>query len=185
MDADDHPVEVVLKEARRFMVPLYQRKYQWGAERLVPFWEDVAAKAAEVLEGESKFEHYMGALILAPVDSGAKFAFTPTVQVVDGQQRLTTFQLFLAALREVARNHGQGDFIDHINGYLTNVPQSKDNDPLTRFKLTPTPSDRDLFHDIIDLTAAEADKKYKSLFWGKSVPKNRPERAFRAYHLFR
>ena len=106
MDADDHPVEVVLKEARRFMVPLYQRKYQWGDERLAPFWEDVAAKAAEVLEGESKFEHYMGALILAPVDSGAKFAFTPTVQVVDGQQRLTTFQLFLAALREVARNQG-------------------------------------------------------------------------------
>lgn len=23
MDADDHPVEVVLKEVRRFMVPLY------------------------------------------------------------------------------------------------------------------------------------------------------------------
>ena len=85
MDADDHPVEVVLKEARRFMVPLYQRKYQWGDKQLIPFWEDVAAKAAEVLEGESKFEHYMGALILAPVDSGAKFAFTPMVQVVDGQ----------------------------------------------------------------------------------------------------
>ncbi|WP_299809815.1 DUF262 domain-containing protein [uncultured Roseibium sp.] len=185
MDADDHPVEVVLKEARRFMVPLYQRKYQWGDERLLPFWEDVSAKAAEVLVGESKFEHYMGALILAPVDSGAKFAFTPTVQVVDGQQRLTTFQLFLAALREVARSHGQDDFIDHINGYLTNVPQSKDTDPLTRFKLTPTPSDRDLFHDIIDLPAAEADKKYKSLFWGSTVPKSRPEKAYRAYHLFR
>lgn len=41
MDADDHKVEVVLKEARRFMVPLYQRKYQWGDERLIPFWEDV------------------------------------------------------------------------------------------------------------------------------------------------
>jgi len=185
MEVDDHPVEVVLKEARRFIVPLYQRKYQWGDERLEPFWEDVAAKASEILEGESKFEHYMGALILAPVDSGAKFAFTPTVQVVDGQQRLTTFQLFLAALREVARNHGQDDFSGHINGYLTNVPQSKDTDPLTRYKLTPTPSDRDLFHDIIDLNAVEVDKKYKFLFWGKSVPKNRPERAFRAYHLFR
>ncbi|WP_170456044.1 DUF262 domain-containing protein [Ruegeria arenilitoris] len=185
MDADDHPVEVVLKEARRFMVPLYQRKYQWGDERLLPFWEDVVAKAAEVVEGESKFEHYMGALILAPVDNAAKFAFTPIVQVVDGQQRLTTFQLFLAALREVARTHGQDHLIDEIKPYLTNEPKGKDTDPLTRFKLTPTPSDRDLFHDIIDLTAAEADKKYKSLFWGKSVPKNRPERAFRAYHLFR
>ena len=97
MDADDHPVEIILKAARRYMVPLYQRKYQWDDKDLTPFWEDVAAKASEVLEGESKFEHYMGALILAPVDSGAKYAFTPTVQVVDGQQRLTTFQLFLAA----------------------------------------------------------------------------------------
>ena len=185
MDADDHPVEIILKAARRYMVPLYQRKYQWDDKDLISFWEDVAAKASEVLEGESKFEHYMGALILAPVDSGAKYAFTPTVQVVDGQQRLTTFQLFLAALREVSRNHGQDDFINHINGYLTNVPQSKDTDPLTRFKLTPTPSDRDLFHDIIDLTAAEADKKYKSLFWGKSVKKSAPEKAYRAYHLFR
>ena len=59
------------------MVPLYQRKYQWGDKQLIPFWEDVAAKAAEVLEGESKFEHYMGALILAPVDSGANSPSPP------------------------------------------------------------------------------------------------------------
>lgn len=44
MDADDHKVEVVLKEDRRFMVPLYQRKYQWAEHRLHPFWEDVVAR---------------------------------------------------------------------------------------------------------------------------------------------
>jgi len=184
MDANDHRVEDVLKEARRFLVPLYQRQYQWGDDRLTPFWDDVVAKAAEVLEGESKFEHYMGALILAPVDSGAKFAYTPAVQVVDGQQRLTTFQLFLAALREVARNHGQDDFIDHIDGYLTNAPKGKDTDPLTKYKLTPTPSDRELFHDIIDLTATKADEKYQPLFYGGKIPQNRPK-AYRAYWLFR
>jgi len=27
MEVDDHPVEILLKEARRFMVPLYQRKH--------------------------------------------------------------------------------------------------------------------------------------------------------------
>lgn len=70
MDADDHPVEVVLKEVRRFMVPLYQRKYQWGDKQLIPFWEDVAAKTAEVLEGERKFEHWS---LLYSVD------YTPTV----------------------------------------------------------------------------------------------------------
>ena len=51
MDADDYKVEAVLKEDRRFIVPLYQRKYQWAEHRLLPFWEDVQAKAAEVLIG--------------------------------------------------------------------------------------------------------------------------------------
>lgn len=184
MDADDHPVEVVLKEARRFMVPLYQRKYQWGDKRLEPFWDDVSAKAAEVLDGGSKFEHYMGALILSPVEEGSQIARTPRVQVVDGQQRLTTFQIFLAALREVARDHELEDLMGHINGYLFNEPKNKDKDPLTRFKLTPTPSDCDIFHDIIEMSYEDVTAKNRSLFWGGRVPKNTSFPAFRAYHLF-
>jgi len=90
MDADDHKIEAVFKEDHRFIVPLYQRKYQWAEQRLLPIWEDVQAKAAEVLAGESRFEHYVGALIIAPVDIGSQISKTPVVQVVDGQQRLTT-----------------------------------------------------------------------------------------------
>ena len=184
MDADDHKVEAVLKEDRRFIVPLYQRKYQWAEHRLLPFWEDVQAKAAEVLTGESKFEHYMGALIIAPVDIGSQIGKTPVVQVVDGQQRLTTFQLFLVALREVARRHSLEDFIGHIDGYLFNNRKSKDVDPLTRFKLTPTPSDRAIFHDLMELEYAQVIQKYRHLFWGQTVPKNTEFPAFRAYFLF-
>ena len=185
MDADDHKVEVVLKEARCFRVPLYQRKYQWDEKRLLPFWEDVSAKAAEVLNGNTKFDHYMGALILAPVETGSQIGITPVVQVVDGQQRLTTFQIFLSALREVARQHNEDDLIEHVDGYLLNAQKSKDTDPLTKFKLTPTPSDRELIHDIIQLESADMDRKYRHLFYGAGVPKNTPERGFRAYFLFR
>lgn len=184
MDADDHKVEAVLKEDRRFIVPLYQRKYQWADNRLLPFWEDVQAKAAEVLAGESRFEHYMGALIIAPVDIGSQISKTPLVQVVDGQQRLTTFQLFLVALRELARRHELADFIAHVNGYLFNNMKSKDSDPLTKFKLTPTPSDRELFHDLMQMESSAVIAKYRHLFWGNSVPKNTPFPAFRAYFLF-
>ena len=66
MQADDHAVEEVLAEGRRFMVPLYQRKYQWHDSQLIPFWEDVEGKAIEVLEGASKFQHYMGRLSCRP-----------------------------------------------------------------------------------------------------------------------
>lgn len=184
MDADDFKVEAVLKEDRRFIVPLYQRKYQWSENRLLPFWEDVQAKAAEVLSDDSKFEHYMGALIIAPVDIGSQISKTPIVQVVDGQQRLTTFQLFLAALREAAKRHDLVDFTNNINGYLYNNPKSKDTDPLTKFKLTPTPSDSALFHDLIELDYSEIERKYRHLFWGSTVPKNTDSPAFRAYFLF-
>ena len=167
------------------MVPLYQRKYQWADERLVPFWDDVEAKAAEVLGGNNRFQHYMGALILAPLGEGSQIGVTPRVQVVDGQQRLTTFQLFLAALREVARTHEFAGIIDQANGYLFNQPRSKDTDPLVRFKLTPTPSDREIFHDIIDIEYPKVRAKYQRFYWGSGVPKNTPFRALRAYDLFR
>lgn len=185
MDADDHPVETILAEGRRFMVPLYQRKYQWGDERLIPFWDDVEAKAGEVLEDESKFQHYMGALILAPIGEGTQIGVTPRVQVVDGQQRLTTFQLFLAALREVARKHDCPDIISYVQDYIFNPLKSKDADPLTRFKLTPTPSDREVFHDILDLEYSKVRAKYSKYYRGTWVPKNTQLRALRAYDEFK
>ena len=184
MDANDHPVEEIFFEARRFMVPLYQRKYQWDDKRLLPFWEDVEAKASEVLDGEIKFQHYMGALILAPIGESSQIGVTPRVQVVDGQQRLTTFQLFLAALREVARKYAHTDIIAHIEDYLFNPKKSKDTDPLTKFKLTPTPSDRNVFHYILEKEYSTVRAKYRSYYWGSSVPKNTPFRSLRAYEVF-
>lgn len=184
MDADDHAIEVILAEGRRFMVPLYQRKYQWHDFQLLPFWQDVEAKAIEVLEGESRFQHYMGALILAPIGEAAQIGVTPKVQIVDGQQRLTTFQLFLAALREVAKTHGHDDIAAHVGGYLFNNLKTKDTDKLTRFKLTPTPSDQKVFHDIMDKDYRAIRMQYSANYWGRSVPKNTPFRALRAYDEF-
>lgn len=150
MDAKDYIVNEVLRDARRFMVPIYQRQYQWGKKRLEPLWEDIVGKADEFLQGNSKFMHYMGALILAPTGDANKFAVTPSIQVVDGQQRLTTFQLFLAAIRELAIRLEIPDIDQAVQGYLFNIPKSQDTDPHAKFKLAPTPSDRQLFWKIIE-----------------------------------
>lgn len=184
MQADDHAVEEILAEGRRFMVPLYQRKYQWHDTQLIPFWEDVEAKAIDVLEGASRFQHYMGALILAPIGEAAQIGVTPRVQVVDGQQRLTTFQLFLGALREVARKYECEDVADHVSDYLFNKLKSKDTDKLTRFKLTPTPSDQEIFQDIMEEKYSTIRSRYGKHYWGDRVPKNTQFRALRAYEEF-
>jgi len=184
MDADDHAVEEVLAEGRRFMVPLYQRQYQWHDAQLIPFWEDVEAKALEVLEGTGRFQHYMGALILSPIGESGQISITPRVQVVDGQQRLTTFQLFLAALREVARKHECDDVVKNVGDYLFNKLKSKDADKVARFKLMPTPSDKKIFHDIIEGHYDTIRTRYARFYWGGRVPKNTPLRALRAYEEF-
>lgn len=126
----------------------------------------------------------MGALILSPIGEAAQIGVTPRVQVVDGQQRLTTFQLFLAALREVALKHKCEDVAEHVRDYLFNKLKSKDTDKLTRFKLTPTPSDQEIFHDIIEQKYSTIRSRYGKNYWGGRVPKNTQFRALRAYEEF-
>jgi uncharacterized protein with ParB-like and HNH nuclease domain len=185
MEAQDYIVNEVLQDGRRFMVPIYQRQYQWGKKRLDPFWNDVVAKADEVLRNESRFVHYMGALILAPTGDSDRIAYTPSIQVVDGQQRLTTFLLFLASLRECANELGIPDVDAAVKEYIFNTPKSKDTDENARFKLTPTPSDRKLFWTIMEEGMAGVHKLYPDLFYlNGNLKRGAAPAALAAFDLF-
>src|SRR5262249_25633 len=149
----------------RFVVPIYQRQYSWREPRLSPFWDDVVAKAEEVLEGQPRFNHFMGALILAPGGDGFTIGSTPKVQVVDGQQRLTTFQLFLAAMREVGWRLERTDLATMIHSYLFVPPMAGDRDPDAKFRLVPTPEDREIFHLIIEGGLQAVKKGHPNYFY--------------------
>ncbi len=184
METKDYNAQEIFYDSRRFMVPIYQRKYQWDDTQLDPFWNDVEMKAAELIDDGKGFKHYMGALILLPEFESSQIAVTPKMQVVDGQQRLTTFQLFLAAIREIARKHNVDEIAEQTEGYLFNKPKPKDTEEIARFKLTPTPEDREVFHFIIDNTQLKVGQKFHNFYVGDRVPKNTPYRALRAYQIF-
>jgi uncharacterized protein with ParB-like and HNH nuclease domain len=185
VDAKDYIVNEVLRDARRFMVPIYQRQYQWGKKRLEPLWDDIVAKADEALNGEGRFMHYMGALILAPTGDVNKFAITPSIQVVDGQQRLTTFMLFLAAIRDKAQELGIPDVEAVVREYIFNATKSQDTDDNTRFKLTPTPSDRKLFWNIIEKGRAGAKEIAPNAYYlNGSLKKGSAPAALFAFEYF-
>lgn len=189
MNADEHKVEEVLKRNERLVVPLYQRQYQWhdcyDGSRTSAIWQDVAAKAGDVLDGRPRFEHYMGALLLAPGALNPKYGTTPVYQVVDGQQRLTTFLILISAIRETANERGYTNIVGECNKFLFNEPGKSDTDELTRFKLTPTPVDREVFFDILDQPLTKVREKYKEeVYWGKGIPKNTQFRALRSYEFF-
>jgi hypothetical protein len=186
MDAKDHLVNAVLNESRRYMVPLYQRQYQWREPRLRPFWSDVVAKADELMDGRLHYPHYMGALILAPGGDGYAIGVTPRMQVVDGQQRLTTFQVLIAAIAETARANGWDGMLAKAQNYLFNATKAGDVDPQAKFKLSPTPADRELFFDLLLLSSRELRPRYPAYFfqngnvrWG-GVPSS-----LLAYEFFR
>jgi hypothetical protein len=72
-------------------IPEYQRGYAWGKKQWEELWDDL-----NNLSLRSHGDHYGGALMFRSLNEfvGAKEA----VEVVDGQQRLTTISLLLRAL---------------------------------------------------------------------------------------
>lgn len=160
MEAQDYLVGDLLQGDRHFMVPIYQRRYQWTETELLPFWADVVAKADEVVEDRCQYQHYMGALIWIPSGNG----LTTRLHVVDGQQRLTTFSILLAALREICVLRELPELLPDIDACLFNSPSSS-RDLTGRVKLVPTPADRDLIQDILASDRAGMRRKYPDYYF--------------------
>lgn len=147
------PVEIgtLLQNRNRYCVPIYQRNYVWvKSKQWEPFWQDIRTKAIERLAGrDRRFSHFMGAVVL---ESRAKPSVrqVPSFQVVDGQQRLTTFQLFLTAARHYAQAIGHDSSAANIKRYVMNSDPHLMEDAETEiFKVWPTQANRELFIDIV------------------------------------
>lgn len=73
-----------------FVVPDFQRPYSWGEEQLEEFWHDVLQTDRE--------EYFLGTIVTYTSDEDE--LFRDTQSIIDGQQRLTTIAILLAALRD-------------------------------------------------------------------------------------
>jgi uncharacterized protein with ParB-like and HNH nuclease domain len=163
------PIEIgrLLQNRLRFCVPIYQRHYVWTRQKqLEPFWNDIRTKAIECLAGrERRFSHFMGAVVLE-ARGGYSAGRVASFQVVDGQQRLTTFQIFLAAARYYAHSVGFANTAEKISGYLLNdKPHLMEEREVEIYKVWPTQFDRLLFIDIINGDRAALRKKYSKHFY--------------------
>ncbi len=84
-----------------YEIPIYQRAYVWNkADQWEPLWLDVVG-IADALDKDTK-PHFLGATVLKEAKSGS-VEKAKQYSVVDGQQRLTTIQLLLAAVANVFR----------------------------------------------------------------------------------
>jgi hypothetical protein len=150
MNANAVSVLAIFEKKAQLEVPLFQRQYVWSAERQwQPLWEDISRKFSEELGGRTDAPvHFLGAMVLDQKQ-------TPTThverrQVIDGQQRLTTLQVFLAAFRDYCRQNQCEALASEIETFTENrgmmaVPETD------RFKAWPTTADRPAFKDVMTL----------------------------------
>lgn len=105
----------------RFAIPRYQRAYSWRAEQCDELWRDLfrAARGAR--------RHFVGTLIY--VRKSGEGEGRQVCEIVDGQQRLATAALILAALAGSLRESGSSlfgmDADDLLQAYLQNGDETK------------------------------------------------------------
>ena len=68
-----------------YSIPKYQREYTWGPREWEALYDDIS---------ENNNEYFIGSIICIPLGD----AINPYMEVIDGQQRLTTISLLLTAL---------------------------------------------------------------------------------------
>ena len=78
----------------------------------------------------------------------------PLQLIIDGQQRLTTFQIFFSAFRDVCAAVNQQAYVDECTRYLLNTGIMQD-EGIERYKLWPTNLDRKQFSDVVDAGSKE------------------------------
>lgn len=81
-----------LLAANFYKIPRFQRPYSWDRENVDEFWNDTA--------GDNRPQDYfIGSMVVFPDGRG-------DINIVDGQQRLTTITIALCALRDIFHNEG-------------------------------------------------------------------------------
>ena len=101
MKAIDRPFTNIINGTSQFVIPVFQRDYTWQAEpHCAQLWRDILRAART----GGEHGHFLGSIVyIATGDSLAGFT---RWLLIDGQQRLTTLTLLLAALRDHIRDTG-------------------------------------------------------------------------------
>ncbi|MCK4270467.1 MAG: DUF262 domain-containing protein [Methanogenium sp.] len=133
-----------LNISNQYIIPLYQRTYSWSEKQCAQLWDDIVRAGSD----ESIKGHFIGSVVY--IEKG-HYVTTEIQQmlVIDGQQRLTTISLLIAALGQAIKNMDDITTINQKklnNYYLFNSEEEGD----LRYKLLLTRNDRESLTRILD-----------------------------------
>ncbi|GAA8264891.1 DUF262 domain-containing protein [Helicobacter pylori] len=109
IESNDSHLRDILKDELYYQIPIYQRPYRWTEENCEKLLDDLFFN----YEDDRESDYFCGSLVLILISEDSKKA--KTYDVVDGQQRLSTFillakvlaTLFLERLTEESKEYLQ------------------------------------------------------------------------------
>lgn len=149
MRASETTLKALLDGQKQYIVPLFQRRYSWDKKHWTVLWQDLC----ELYNSTTASDHFLGSIVTV-AGTGPPESVTPYT-LIDGQQRLTTLCILLAALRDTARESCV-ELSERLHGlYLTNHYVRG----MDRLKVLPTQADREAFLRLIDSTDTTPDSR--------------------------
>ena len=107
-----------------YIVPDYQREYVWTDKEVHQLLEDID----EQIDAGTTREYFIGTVLVSPTDQKNHY------EVIDGQQRLTTFFLLLCALKHLFQGEPQRQT---VSGLISTSYTDSDGETRTSLKLEP------------------------------------------------
>lgn len=111
-----------LKKSPQFVIPIYQRTYSWTEKECNQLWDDIVRCGSS----DKIAVHFVGSIVY--VESGlSQVTHQAPLLVIDGQQRLTTVSLLLAALAKAVADSEPFDGFSQRkikNYYLVNPEET-------------------------------------------------------------
>ncbi|WQU38986.1 DUF262 domain-containing protein [Helicobacter pylori] len=108
IESNDSHLRDILKDELYYQIPIYQRPYQWTEENCEKLLDDLFFN----YEDDRESDYFCGSLVLILISEDSKKA--KTYDIVDGQQRLSTFILLakvLSALYSERLNEESTDYL--------------------------------------------------------------------------
>lgn len=136
----------VLK-SRRFRVPAYQRSYAWETDHVEALLNDIK----DAIDNKER-EYFLGSVVVTSADNGR-------YEVVDGQQRLTTISLVIAAIKEIFQRDDDHEVVVSVKSdFLASTDRrTKEREP----KLILNEVDNEIYQDLIESFSNVDEKKVR------------------------
>lgn len=144
LSADRTTLNQLFRKQAVYRVPPYQRQYSWQEEHFRDLWNDI--------QHGIRFDriHHLDEITVVPFRDD-----DPTrLEVIDGQQRLTTLAVFISALRDVYDERGgPGKYVEQLQDLLE--ASDRDANAVRRLKLLEEPGDDESYQQIYDGDGAD------------------------------